>query len=400
MEEITYLWVAETVLRKHKRPLTARELVDYGLEDDLFPAAGLSKTPQKSMQARLSIDILHNETSLFVRTGRGRFYLRDLMAQQPLADQGELKIYQAERRSPAPTAEMVLCIPKGSYTSFLGYQGIGNQLPVNPLVGLQTNDICYVPRSIAETDDNYKQVVTYTIIQYQSRILTFRRGLYNRAAKFLRGARCVGFGGHVNEHDRDLFSLDDLGVRQNAAREISEELRLPSGRPRIDPDDLEFLGILNDDSSDVGVRHMAVVLRYWVDDWSNWKSVTRGEASVNKVNWLDTLKESINLSEFEYWSQIVIRTFFKSSMKMVPGYRIQKRSHFRAPHILCVVGSIGSGKSATCSSLRQKHGYVSLNSGQVLARLMAVAPIPTVRFGTTSAYPRIRPRVVKHVRCS
>lgn len=236
--------------------------------------------------------------------------------------------------------------------------------------------MAYLPRSVAETNDGYKQVITYTIIQYQSKILTFRRGLYNRAAKFLRGAQCVGFGGHVNENDRDLFSLDDLGIRQNAAREISEELMLPSGRPHVDSDDLEFLGILNDDSSDVGIRHMAVVLRYWVDDWSQWKSVSRGEVSINKIRWLDTLKESINLSEFEYWSQLVIRAFFKSSMEVVPSYKIQRRSIFRAPHILCVVGSIGSGKSATSNLLRERHGYVGVNSGQILAKLMRMPPVP------------------------
>lgn len=326
MEDVTYLWVAETVLRKHKRPLTARELVDYGLEDELFPAAGLSNTPQKSMQARLSVDILHNENSAFVRTGRGRFYLRELLARQRPDDPAALKVYRAERRAPVPSSEMVLCIPKAAYASFLRYQGIGNEAPPNPLTTLRDVDVAYLPRSVAETNDGYKQVITYTIIQYQSKILTFRRGLYNRAAKFLRGAQCVGFGGHVNENDRDLFSLDDLGIRQNAAREISEELMLPSGRPHVDSDDLEFLGILNDDSSDVGIRHMAVVLRYWVDDWSQWKSVSRGEVSINKIRWLDTLKESINLSEFEYWSQLVIRAFFKSSMEVVPSYKIQRRS--------------------------------------------------------------------------
>lgn len=180
----------------------------------------------------------------------------------------------------------------------------------------------------------------------------------------------------MNEHDRDLFSLHDLGIRQNAAREISEELMLPNGRPNLDPNDLEFLGILNDDSSDVGVRHMAVVLRYWVEDWSQWKSVSRGEVSINKLKWLDTRKESINLSEFEYWSQIVIRTFFKSSMAVGPSYKIQKKSIFRAPHILCVVGSIGSGKSATGNLLRERHGYVGVNSGQVLAKLMHIPPVP------------------------
>ncbi|WP_292489506.1 HTH domain-containing protein [Mesorhizobium sp.] len=375
-EDVTYLWVAETVLRKHGRPLKARALVNYGIEDGLFPATGLSRTPQKSMQARLSIDILNNTSSIFVRTSRGTFFLRDLLPSNPTDEQAELQVYTAERHAPRPSAEMVLCVPRRVCERFLDFQGIGHIGVENPLESLQDDQFEYIARVLAETDDASKQVVTYTVIQHQSKILSFRRGLYNRAANFLRGAHCVGFGGHVNEADRDLFSRYDLGIRQNAAREISEELLLPNGRPYINPASLQFLGILNDDSSDVGVRHLAVVLRYWVEDWSNWRSVTRGEASINKLRWLDTAGEAINLSEFEYWSQLVIRSFFASSMRMVPSYKIQRKSIFREPHILCVVGSIGSGKSATGQLFAEHFGYETVNSGAVLAGLLGIPPIP------------------------
>lgn len=373
LEDVTYLWVAETVLRKHKRPLNARKLVDYGQEDGLFPAAGLSHTPQKSMQARLSMDILNNEKSIFVRTAPGRFYLKDLIAAG--TGQDTLQIYHAERRTPAPSAEMVLCIPRPFYKKFLDYQGIGN-VEGNPFELLTEKQIAYLARSEAETDDSFKQVVTYTIIQWQSKILSFRRGSYNRAANFLRGAHCVGFGGHVTDDDRDLFSRGDLGIKQNAAREMAEELMLPGGRPQIDPNSLEFLGVLNDDSSSVGIRHTAVVLRYWVEDWPRWRNVKKGEASINRLRWLDTVGDAINLSEFEYWSQLTIRAFFQSSMKMVPGYKVQRKAVFRAPHILSVVGSIGSGKSATSKLFAEKYGYRTVNSGRVLADLLGIPPIP------------------------
>lgn len=376
LEDVTYLWVAETVLRKHKRPLNARALVNYGLEDGLFPAAGLSHTPQKSMQARLSIDILNNDASVFVRTRRGRFFLRDLIPADVDRNLSALTIYTAERRAPRPSTEMVLCIPRNVYKAFVGFQGIGHIGQANPVEDLSGEQMVYLERATAETNDDYKQVVTYTVIQHQSKILSFRRGLYNRAASFLRGAQCIGFGGHVTDDDLDLFSVNDLGIRQNAAREIAEELTLPSGRPQVNPESLEFLGILNDDSSDVGVRHIAIVMRYWVEDWAQWRSVTKGEASINRLRWLDTVRETIDLSEFEYWSQMVIRYFFQSSMKMVPSYKIQRRSAFQQPHILCVVGSIGSGKSVTGRVFQEQCGYVPINSGQVLASLMGVRPIP------------------------
>lgn len=376
MEDVTYLWVAETVLRKHKRPLNARTLVDYGQEDGLFPASGLSHTPQKSMQARLSMDILNNDRSIFVRTAPGRFFLKELIATGGSSQEPPLQIYHAERRTPAPSSEMVLCIPRNVYERFLGYQGVGNIGESNPFENLSETQIAYLARSEAETDDRFKQVITYTIIQWQSKILSFRRGSYNRAANFLRGAHCVGFGGHVTDDDRDLFSRGDLGIKRNAAREIAEELMLPGGRPQIDPSSLEFLGVLNDDSSTVGVRHVAVILRYWVEDWTRWRNVRKGEASINRLRWLDTVDDAINLSEFEYWSQLTIRAFFQSSMNMVPSYKVLRKAAFQAPHVLCVVAAIGSGKSATSNLFAEKYGYRTVNSGRVLAGLLGIPPIP------------------------
>src|SRR3982750_1594040 len=77
------LWAAELVLQKHRRPLRAREIVTYAQEQGLFSDEMHSRTPQKSLQARLSLDILQKgERSIFIRTARGLFYLRNLLADE------------------------------------------------------------------------------------------------------------------------------------------------------------------------------------------------------------------------------------------------------------------------------------------------------------------------------
>ncbi len=76
----TYLWAAEAVLRKQRRPLHALEIVSYAQEQGLFSDEMHSRAPQKSMQARLSLDILNKtDESLFV-PGRDAFYLREFLA--------------------------------------------------------------------------------------------------------------------------------------------------------------------------------------------------------------------------------------------------------------------------------------------------------------------------------
>src|ERR1700722_3419996 len=76
-ESQTYLRVAEIVLSKAMTPLKAREIVDRGIEQGLFGDHVMGRTPGKSMQARLSIDILsRGPDSRFARTGKGRFTAR------------------------------------------------------------------------------------------------------------------------------------------------------------------------------------------------------------------------------------------------------------------------------------------------------------------------------------
>lgn len=328
------------------------------------------------MQSRLSMEILRNgEQSKFIRVAKGQFFLRDLLNKEGGADAG-LEVYTAPRRQVPPSSEKVLAIHRDNYLPILDFQGIGLGPFESPEKLLDRRLVTYLPRTEAETRDDLKQFVTYTIVQHETKILSFVRGQYNRAASFLRGARCVGFGGHVTDADISLFTQADLGIRANAAREINEEINLPSGRPQIDPDKLEILGVLNDNSSAVGVRHLAIVMRYWVDDFPKWEKPQRGEASINRLRWIDTRHEPLNLSDFEYWSQLCIREYYPQALRTAPSYRIQRKNVFHGRHIACVVGAIGSGKSATTNALINRAGYEQINSGRVLAELLGIPPVP------------------------
>src|ERR1700733_7573676 len=87
--DLRYLDVAERVLSKHRRPLRSRDLISLAIEDGLVESWD-SNTPQKSMQARLSLDILNRGVkSRFIRTERGRFYLRELLT-APLSKHKDL----------------------------------------------------------------------------------------------------------------------------------------------------------------------------------------------------------------------------------------------------------------------------------------------------------------------
>lgn len=379
---VTYLWVAETVLRRHHRPLTAKQIVTFGIDDGLFADHDISKTPQKSMQARLSMNILaKGDRSPFLRTEPGKFYLRELLEQEvgTLSESrggSRMKEYTAIRRAPSPPSEKVLVVSREAYEGILNFQGVSLKHDSMLKQIISTGRLTYCKRTDAEINPELKQFITYTVIQQKDKILSFRRGQYNRAASFLRGARCIGFGGHVTEEDLSILTFSDRGIKANAAREISEEIRLGSSRPDINPDDLELIGILNDDSSDVGVRHVAVVLRYWAPTFSEWERPQRGEASVSQLQWIKTTDFAVDLLEFEYWSQLVLRTFYPASTRSRPSFKIVRPSAFKSLYLLCVAGSIGSGKTSTTNRLCTRAGYQQVNTGKVVAKLLGIAPVP------------------------
>jgi hypothetical protein len=126
--EQTYLRVAEIVLTDALQPLKAREIVDRGIERGLFGDHVLSHTPEKSMQARLSTDILNGAgQSKFLRTERGRFTLRSKV-EQVRAAHGDKSVahseYVAERRVLRTPREEVLCASEHAFKDVLTFQGI------------------------------------------------------------------------------------------------------------------------------------------------------------------------------------------------------------------------------------------------------------------------------------
>ena len=368
--KLTYLIAAEVVLRQARRPLSARELVDQAIADRLLPNATFAKTPHKSMQARLSMHILQRgEASVFVRTSSGRFYLRELL--------GEISPRLVRPFDRALSRERVLCIPRHNYEALLTFQGISDDAASLLQHLVVESRTAYLPRVEAENDSKYKQVVTYTLVQYQNHILSFQRGQFSRVASFLKGARCIGFGGHVTEADANIFGYADRGIRACAARELEEELRGGAlDDLRVDDSELEVLGVLNDDSSDVGRKHVAVVLRYWVNDWPRWKSVREGETSVRDLKWTNFADGGVDINEFEYWSQMCFRRYFPELPAQRSQHRIVRDVDLQSDHLLLIVGTIGSGKTHTARLMAKRLGYAVVNSGQVVASLIGLPPVP------------------------
>lgn len=397
-ERQTFLRVAEIVLSKSRVPLSAGEIVDRGVEQGLFGDHTMGRTPQKSMQARLSMDILHRKTdSRFVRTGRGRFTLRASLGapvSEPDIAPGEVQSeYVAERRVLNTPREEVLCVPEPAYRDVLTFQGIDTDTPLIMGQLLSEKTTTYLGRAEAEVNNDAKQFITYVLVQCGQRLLFFKRSYLSRAAEFLRGSKCIGFGGHVSAADLDMLSRADFGLSACGRRELAEELFLPdrtrrkrkvsaeaslTDKPTIDlfqSVPLECLGVLNDDSSEVGRRHVAVVYRAWLPDWNTAKKLQKGDSSIKGLGWIDLSKDKVDITDFEYWSQLCLRRFYPSTLFTRARLEIVSNSRFASDRILVVAGRIGSGKSETANYLSQRLHCSLIKTGELVRALMESPPI-------------------------
>ena len=369
-----FLIVASRIFEITKTPMRPKDLVGYAIDHKMFSEKIAGQTPHQTMKSKLSVHVrLMGDSSEFVRTGRGRFFLRALLT-------ASQSVYDAKPYAKPYSEERVLVIDGKKLDSIVRFQGIRKtwkRVRTQLLTPLQCR---YMDRLSAETDNTHKQILTYVMVTRKNQVLAFKRGNYNRTEDFLRGAHCIGFGGHVADTDLDLFSVrdNDMGVTNCARRELAEELHLP-GRDRLRLQEgrgLQLVGLLNDDSSAAGRRHFAFLYRYEVSTDPSWIRPRRGEKSITQLRWIGQSFGSVPLWGFEYWSQLCLREYFRPLIYTAPAFRINRTSPLRLPHVLCVLGRVGSGKSETTRILTEDHSYFEVNSGRVLARLLGLPPVP------------------------
>lgn len=105
----------------------------------------------------------------------------------------------------------------------------------------------FLPRSLMETDPTYKQIIPYLVFMHDDKLFLMQRQAKASETR-LQSKYSLGIGGHIREED-----IQDADIVSWARREFHEEV--------IYNDDftVEPLGILNDDSNDVGKVHVGFV---------------------------------------------------------------------------------------------------------------------------------------------
>ena len=139
--------------------------------------------------------------------------------------------------------ELVLVIPRAAVMADPGWYGVEAE-GLDGFEALVAREGRFVPRSVAETDRSLKQVIPYLVLRDDSRYFLMRRTRAGGDAR-LHDRWSIGVGGHLNP--------DDGGLSGGLVREWHEEV-VADFVP-----DFALIGLLNDDTTDVGSVHVGAV---------------------------------------------------------------------------------------------------------------------------------------------
>ena len=167
----------------------------------------------------------------------------------------------------------------------------------------------FLPRSQVEEDGRWQQIIPYLVFENINKIFLMRRKVDHTDSR-LADKYSIGVGGHINK--KDLGSRD---IMDWARREFEEEISY-DGKYKT-----EFLGLINDDSNDVGLVHMGLVIKVTGDS---------GQISVKDEHkggeLVDLVKIGKHYMQMETWSRIVY-DFLREKSQV---YSSSKRSASRS----------------------------------------------------------------------
>lgn len=144
--------------------------------------------------------------------------------------------------------ELILVVPRSDiFAHTQAWHGL-QEVDFTHYLQIIDNKKEFLPRSIMETDPSYKQIIPYLVYAHDGKYFLMQRKS-DASESRLRNKLTLGIGGHIREED-----VRDNSLFSWALREFHEEVNY-SGNLNIKP-----LGIVNDDSIEVGKMHIGFVL--------------------------------------------------------------------------------------------------------------------------------------------
>ena len=144
----------------------------------------------------------------------------------------------------------------------------------------------FLPRPAAEVSPEYKQIIPYVVIRHAGSYFLLKRTTKQTEAR-LHHKLSLGIGGHINP--------DTPTIAGGLRKELEEEVDVRA------PYELTFLGLINDDTTDVGRVHLGLVYELV----SQSGDVVVRETEKMSGQWMTAAGLEPLRDVMETWSQLV-----------------------------------------------------------------------------------------------
>jgi len=157
-----------------------------------------------------------------------------------------------------------------------------------------------------EEDPSFKQIIPYAIISNKDSYYVFRR-ITGQTEKRLHNKLHLGAGGHMNpgssKEPGDQYLINEL------KREFFEEVNLLNG---CLIEDIDFFGLINDDSISVGRVHLGLLYNIHLSN----KDVVIKETDKMSADWIDKKDLVDYYEEMETWTKIAIDYYISEAIHL------------------------------------------------------------------------------------
>jgi predicted NUDIX family phosphoesterase len=191
--------------------------------------------------------------------------------------------------------EKVLVFPRSLFGQLGIFQGFNPDVHRYLPVILDAKNNSFLSRAQAETNPDFKQIIPYVVITDGQSVLHYVRGK-KAGEQRLVAKGSVGIGGHINDEDHTLFAFGLQAFQDAVKREVCEELSIQG---EIAP---RPVGLINDDSTEVGRVHFGVVHVLFCRP----ENVKKNEQVITQMEFVPIADLKARRDQMETWSQLCI----------------------------------------------------------------------------------------------
>ena len=204
--------------------------------------------------------------------------------------------------------EHVLVVPTPIFHSLGYFQGFCTEVDRYRDVLHDAKSVQFLPRSTMENDPGFKQLIPYMIFCHTGttgrvHLFQYVRGKGMGESR-LHQKRSIGIGGHISAEDISAENKEQHPgdvYRNGMLRELHEEVILHTAFTET------CVGLINDDSTEVGRVHLGIVHRLDVAE----PSVISNEPDLIESGFMPLAELRNHRNQMESWSTICLDALFK-----------------------------------------------------------------------------------------